>query len=169
MSIIGKVDQQVADFVPVRTGAGVPVTDLENSDFTKILHNPVGTEVSGTITVTVSHVGNGNYLAVFTPEIVGDETAIGTWYLELRNVTHFPEGKGNTFTICEADLNDILFLLKAIKNEKVLEKTGETWYLIIYDNDGETLILNKAIKDRYGEDITDLEAGELSRELLTSV
>ncbi|OEU68459.1 MAG: hypothetical protein BBJ57_07215 [Desulfobacterales bacterium PC51MH44] len=65
--------------------------------------------------------------------------------------------------------SDALFLLKVVKNERIIEKTGSTWYLIIYDDDDSTPILNKALKDKDGNDITDLAAGTLAQELATSV
>ncbi len=62
-----------------------------------------------------------------------------------------------------------MFLLKIIKNKKVLAKNVTVWELIIYDDDNTTPILNKAIKDKDGGDITDLEAGVLAQEIATSV
>jgi len=65
--------------------------------------------------------------------------------------------------------SDAEFLLKVIRNKKSLEKNSSIWELIIYDNDNSTPILNKAIKDKDGNNITDLAAGVLSQELKTSV
>jgi hypothetical protein len=64
---------------------------------------------------------------------------------------------------------DIGYMNKVIRNRKVLEKTGDVWYLIIYDDNDVDEILKKAIKDKDGSDITDLEAGVLAQELKTSV
>ena len=64
---------------------------------------------------------------------------------------------------------DPAFLLKVIKNKKSLVKTGDVWELIIYDDDNATPILQKDLKDKDGNDITDLEAGTLAEELKTSV
>jgi hypothetical protein len=61
------------------------------------------------------------------------------------------------------------FLLKVVKNKKALEKSGSEWQLIVYDDNGTSELLNKALKDKNGNDITDLEAGLLSAELKTSV
>jgi len=57
---------------------------------------------------------------------------------------------------------------KVINNKKVLEKTGDVWYLIIYDDNGVDEIVNKAIKDKDGNDITDLAAGVLAQELAST-
>lgn len=64
---------------------------------------------------------------------------------------------------------DPTFLLKVIKNRKTLEKSGSEWQLIVYDDDTTTPILNKAMKDKDGNNITDLDAGTLAIELATSV
>ena len=61
------------------------------------------------------------------------------------------------------------FLLKVVRNKKTLEKTGSVWELIIYDDDNSTPMLTKALKDKDGNNITDLAAGTLAQELKTSV
>jgi len=64
---------------------------------------------------------------------------------------------------------DAAFMLKIIKNKKALVKTGSVWELIIYDDDDSTPILNKAMKDKLDNNITDLAAGTLAQEIKTSV
>lgn len=64
---------------------------------------------------------------------------------------------------------DTDFALKIIKNKKELKKNGSTWELIIYDDDDYTPILNKEMKDKDGNNITDLAAGVLAQELTNSV
>lgn len=64
---------------------------------------------------------------------------------------------------------DVLYLLKSLKNKKSLVKAGSVWQLIIYDDDDTTPILTKDLKDKDGNDITDLEAGTLAEELASSV
>lgn len=64
---------------------------------------------------------------------------------------------------------DTSFMLKIIKNKKVLQKTGVVWSLHIFDDDETTPILSKEIKDKNGNDITDIEAGCLAQELTSSV
>jgi hypothetical protein len=71
----------------------------------------------------------------------------------------------NGVTIASTD-----FLVKIIKGRKILDKTGSVWSLIVYDPaDDSTPILTKALKDKDGSDITDLDAGVLAMELLNSV
>ena len=65
--------------------------------------------------------------------------------------------------------SDAEFLLKIIKNKKSLVKNGSIWQLTIYDDDDTTPILTKDLKDKDGNNITDLEAGVLAQELRSSV
>lgn len=64
---------------------------------------------------------------------------------------------------------DATFMLKVIKNKKAIAKTGLVWELIIYDDDDTTPIMNKALKDMDGNNITDLEAGTLAQEIASSI
>lgn len=66
-------------------------------------------------------------------------------------------------------LSDIGFLIKMIKNQKILSKSGSVWSLIIYDDDDVTPLLSKPLKDKNGNDITDIDAGVLAKELKTIV
>lgn len=60
-------------------------------------------------------------------------------------------------------------MLAYIQNKKFIQKTGSTWFFIIR-NAGDTAdILNKALKDKDGNDITDPAAGILAVELASSV
>jgi hypothetical protein len=69
-----------------------------------------------------------------------------------------------------ADLTDIVILLKAfVTNKKYLSKVGSTWYLVIKNSLETADILNKALKDKYGNDITDLQAGTLAQEMASIV
>ena len=58
---------------------------------------------------------------------------------------------------------------KTVKNKKSLVKNGSTWELIIYEDDNITPLFNKVLKDKDGNDITDLTAGVLAEELQSSV
>jgi len=57
------------------------------------------------------------------------------------------------------------YQIKIVDNKRVLVKVGSTWYLKVFDDNGITEILNKALKDSGGNEITDLEAGALAQEL----
>ncbi len=69
-----------------------------------------------------------------------------------------------------SEVDTIVALLRAfVVNEKYLQKQGADWYLIIKDEAGVADILKKALKDKDGSAITDLEAGIMAQELASSV
>jgi hypothetical protein len=74
-------------------------------------------------------------------------------------------------TIPEAvwDNDDAIFLIACIKNKKSLSKEGATWYLIIRNDSDTNDILKKPLKDKNGNEITDIQAGVLARELASIV
>ena len=72
---------------------------------------------------------------------------------------HFASGKTST---------DQNFLIECVKNKKYLEKTGDVWYLVVRNTADDGYILNKALKDVDGNNITDLVAGILAQELANS-
>lgn len=69
------------------------------------------------------------------------------------------------FELTPSDDADFTWMIKIIKNKKVLVKTGFVWQLVIYDDDDITPILSKDILDKSGNNITDLEAGVLAQEI----
>jgi hypothetical protein len=74
------------------------VTGIANGSFTKRLWRPDGTEVSGSVTVTVSELSNGYYEATFTPNVAG------LWLLEVSNATYMPEGASEIYFVRAADI-----------------------------------------------------------------
>lgn len=77
------------------------ITGLVQGDFDIKLYNPSNTEVSSTIPVTITELGNGNYRSSFDPDV------IGTWYLVVVHTTYFPWGKANNIVITEYDWDDM--------------------------------------------------------------
>lgn len=97
----GKKDSLVKDDFVVTDSAGNLITGIPPSAFTKKLYNPSGTEVSGTITVTITELGLGNYRASFTPNVIGD------WLLVIAHATYFSYGKRENYLISETLFDDI--------------------------------------------------------------
>jgi len=79
-----------------------PVTGLTQGDFTVLLYNPSGAEVSGSVTTTISEIGNGIYKILFTPN------KLGNWELLISNPTYFPWSKYGHYKSVKAT-NDKLF------------------------------------------------------------
>lgn len=65
------------------------------------------------------------------------------------------------------DIVDIL--LNCIKNKKYLEKVGSTWFLVVRDETDAIDIIRKALKDKNENDVTDIQAGVLAKEMISSV
>ena len=79
-----------------------PVTGLIPGNFTVLLYNPSGDEVSASISVTISEIENGIYKLLFTPN------ALGNWELIISNSTYFPWGKYGHYKSVKAT-NDKMF------------------------------------------------------------
>lgn len=94
------------------------VIDLEDGDFTRTLYDPDGDEVSSTITVVVTELGNGNYRATFTPPTVGN------WYLVVYHEDYFPWGKANTIKVQNNDFDSLRELVI-----RILGLTQENFYI----------------------------------------
>lgn len=77
------------------------VLGLEDGDFTKNLFDPDGNEVSGSIGITISELGNGNYRATLTLN------AVGTWYLVIYHPDYFPWGKQDYIQVFNNDFDSI--------------------------------------------------------------
>jgi hypothetical protein len=67
------------------------------------------------------------------------------------------------------DLGNSELLIQFVKNRKFLQKVGNTWYLVIRNSDDTADLVRKALKDKSGNDITDLAAGIMAEELASSV
>lgn len=66
-------------------------------------------------------------------------------------------------------MNYVLRMVKTTTNKREIKKIDGAWTLLVYDDDGETAILQKALKDVGGANIADLVAGVLALEEASSV
>jgi len=114
------VNSPVKEDFTVTDSEGNAITGLVDGDFTKKLYDPDGNEVSSTIGVIITELGNGNYRAQFTPNVTG------AWYLIIYHSTYFPWGKANSLLVEETDINSIL---PYHANKKTLEKLSDTHYI----------------------------------------
>lgn len=132
-----KIDTVVYDEFAVTDSSGDPVTGLTNSDFSKTLYNPSGTEVSGSVTVTVSELGTGIYRVSFTPNVVGE------WALNIINATYFAGGQSANYQCVTGVVMDIYNIeygrWKIVSNQ-----------MIFYKPDGVTEIATFDLKDLAG-------------------
>jgi hypothetical protein len=98
------------------------------------------------------------------------EAAGGHLALILEDTGTTLDGKIDTVGgVVDAVLADTGLLEKVLKNKRVLSKSGSVWSLTIFDDDGVTPLIVKALKDKDGNNLTDLAAGVLAQELANSV
>jgi hypothetical protein len=77
------------------------INGLDSTSITTYLFNPAGIEISSIIPVTITGLGNGHYIATFTPN------ALGTWMLTLVHPIYFPWGKANDIEVYTSDFTRI--------------------------------------------------------------
>jgi hypothetical protein len=117
----------IEDFTVIDPDTRNPVTGLADGDFTKRLYDPSDAEVSSTVTVAITELGNGNYRAEFTPN------AAGTWYLTVSNYPYIPNGKGGTIQVYDSDFDSISDqnrrILGLVHQNIVIDETVfDTWH-----------------------------------------
>lgn len=102
--VAAKVGVPIKDRVTVLDSARQGVTGLVKgvgaNDLKVELWNPSGVEVSGTITVTITELDNGDYRTDFTPDVEG------LWLLIVRHDTHFPYGHRQDYEVYAQDIDD---------------------------------------------------------------
>jgi len=129
------------------------ITGLTSGDFTIKLYNPSGSEVSGSITVTITELGNGLYRTNFTPN------ALGNWTLLITNATHFPYGKTENYSCINYLNDDIGVIVELIKQYNAgrwrIDTTTNKMYF--YKDDNSTVIAVFDLKDENGNpSVTDV-------------
>ena len=112
MRIVNEIAHE--DFTVVDSSLA-PVLGLDDGEFVEKLYNPSSDEVSSIVFVAIVELGNGNYRASFTPNVVGD------WYLVITHSTYFPWGKAATIDVTAAGI-------EVLGNKKVLIQVSENEY-----------------------------------------
>ena len=85
-----ELNKQFTDFFPVTDGYNNFVTGLSTS-FTGLIIPPSGLLQTG---LTITEIGSGLYRFSLTPNLTG------TWGIEVREPTHFPWGKQQSY-VCD--------------------------------------------------------------------
>jgi hypothetical protein len=96
-----KINTAIVDDFTVLDLAGTRKSGIPVNEFTVTLYNPVGSEVSGSVTVTISEVADGNYRVSFTP------TSLGIWKVVIKHPTYFSQGKENSYLIFNNDIDSV--------------------------------------------------------------
>ena len=149
-----------------------PVIDMGGSGQELSLRNYYGgiklINKSGNDNVSID-LSSGNVILASTVT-AGTIVVRGIGKLVDESGEHIHSGTWNGVTIVNELVNSYLEdMHKTVKNKKSLVKNGSTWELIIYEDDNITPLFNKVLKDKDGNDITDLTAGVLAEELQSSV
>ena len=115
--------------------------------------------------------GNSNFRTVELKNEIGVGTNNTTGYSTVETGVSGLTSEESTWLSSVPNIEvDMDFLKHSLKGEKSLIKVSSTWYLRIWDqNSPRTLILDKALKDANGNEIDDIAAGALAKELESSV
>jgi hypothetical protein len=115
--------------------------------------------------------GNTNFRTVEKKNEIGVGTNNTTGYSVVETGTSGLTAEESTWLSSVPNIEvDMDFLKHSLKGEKALIKVSSTWYLRIWDqNSPRSLILDKALKDANGNEIDDIAAGALAKELQSSV
>jgi len=101
MSSIAKKNELAVDAFMVADKKRNPISGIAPGAFTVELYDPTGSEVSGTITVTISELGGGAYRTSFTPN------SVGNWMLVVKHSTYFKAGKSENYRVFNRLFDDL--------------------------------------------------------------
>ena len=116
--IHGVKDSPVDEHFTVADRNGNLISGIDSTAFTVYVYNPSDAEVSASVGVGFTELGNGNYKYTFTPDVNG------IWYVVVTNPTYFPWGKARTFDVSENSLDTI-----GSSIARVLGLAQENYYL----------------------------------------
>ena len=142
-----EIDKEFEERMVIVDKHDLPVNGLVAGDFSTVLYDSTGTEVSNIsagIPVTISELGDGIYKILFTPN------ELGHWTLITYNSTYFPWGKVGGYRVVGAVNALLLDYLKKILG---LSQSNYTLTNPHYDRRGQ---LETALVTTY-ENSTDLE------------
>lgn len=132
-----KINVICYDEFSVEDASGNPVIGLVNGDFTKYLYNPTGTEISGSIPVTVTGLGNGLYRLSFTPD------TLGSWAVQIVNALYCHWGKHGNYFCVSNSLDDLVSIesgkWKIVNNQMIFYKEDNITEIMrfnLYDSGG---------------------------------
>jgi len=124
--ITGTLTEAVEADFSVVNDVGTPVTGIDSTAFTATVYNNDGTEVSSSISIAITELGEGLYRAILTPD------QAGTWLLNVSHSVYFPWGKSESIQIASYDGDDFTSLLT-----RILGLVQENQYIDqpVYDDD----------------------------------
>ncbi len=99
--LLGKTGVPLPDRFVCDDGLGNLIVGVPLGQFTVRLWDPTETEVSGTVPVTLSELGFGDYGTLFSPNLKG------RWSLVVYHPVYFPEGKREDYDVYDQLFDDI--------------------------------------------------------------
>jgi len=188
----GGTDAHFLDCWSAVAGTGTPTINMGGAGQKLGLRN-----YNGGLKITNMTGENDNIsLDLNSARIILDSTSItagtvvcrGIGSLEDESGNYIPTGTWNGVTIVNIAMN-IVTVSSAVwakaeaqslienaakqeayvKNKKMLVKVGDVWHFRIYDAGGTNIIVDKELKDKNGNNVTDIQVGALAQELQSSV
>lgn len=104
--IHGVKDLPVDEHFTVANSNGNLVPGIDSSAFTVYVYDPTDTEVSSSVSGSITDLGSGNYKYTFTPD------TNGIWYVTITHPTYFPWGKSDDVYVDSADMTDIYDIVR---------------------------------------------------------
>ncbi len=98
---VWKVSTLITDDFIVLDSGNNRITGIAPEAFTVKLYDPTGSEVSGTVTVTIVELAQGNYRLSFTP------TSTGDWKIDIAHATYFPEGQHQNYPVFNENIDTL--------------------------------------------------------------
>lgn len=116
--ILGRVGVIAYEDFSVTDNANSLVAGIDSTAFTYHVFDSSENEVSSSVSVSISELGNGHYRLKFTPN------ATGIWYVSVYHATHFPWGKTGSVQVFSNDFDTIEILVT-----RILGLTQEDFYV----------------------------------------
>jgi len=113
VATVAKLNTVVESYLTVYDAANVPVVALVDANFTKFISI---NGIPSALAVTVTEVGNGQYVASFVPNVTG------SWYLLVRQPANNPRGWDEEYTVTV----DGVFVINEIFDKPDGVETGYT-------------------------------------------
>ena len=97
----GVLNELVSEHFTITKNNGNLLAGVLLASIDLFVYNPMGTEVSNSVSGSITELGDGNYKYNFTPDM------IGTWYIVATHSTYFPWGKADDVQVFTGDLSDV--------------------------------------------------------------
>ncbi len=116
--ILGRIGEEIQEDFTILDVEHNLISGIDSTAFTVYLYSPNDSEVSSSIGLTFTELGNGHYRAKFIPN------SVGIWYINIYHSIYFPWGKADTIQVFTNDFDTITVLL-----ERILGMVQENFFI----------------------------------------